>query len=64
MLSLYETFQVDPSHSRRDDDPGSRPFDREKDLVNLPNTTPAKRRKFTDQVGKLDSRFSGGYFLK
>jgi len=63
-LSLYETFQEDPSHTREDDDPSSRPFDREKDLVNLPNATSAKRRKFTDQISKLDSRFSGGYFLK
>ncbi|KAL1961610.1 hypothetical protein VTN77DRAFT_1410 [Rasamsonia byssochlamydoides] len=59
--SLYE------NHKRRsqesNDDPSSRPFDREKDIAGPAGITSASRREMLKRAADYTSRFSGGKFL-
>lgn len=45
------------------DDPSSRPFDREKDIVGTQRLDPAKSREFIKKAGDLGDRFGRSKYL-
>ncbi|KAL1972148.1 hypothetical protein VTN31DRAFT_7367 [Thermomyces dupontii] len=61
--SLYEAHQRSKSRASSEDDPSSRPFDREKDIVAPAKIDSASRREMLKRASDFSSRFSGGKYL-
>ncbi|KAL1995348.1 hypothetical protein VTN49DRAFT_1535 [Thermomyces lanuginosus] len=61
--SLYEAHQRNKSRASSEDDPSSRPFDREKDIVAPAKIDSASRREMLKRASDFSSRFSGGRYL-
>ncbi|KAL2005020.1 hypothetical protein VTN00DRAFT_2870 [Thermoascus crustaceus] len=61
--TLYEDFQRGSNGSGKEDDPSSRPFDREKDMAAAASISNAERREIINRSANFKSRFTKGRFL-
>ncbi|KAL1998686.1 hypothetical protein VTN02DRAFT_5732 [Thermoascus thermophilus] len=61
--TLYEDFQKNSKDPGKEDDPSSRPFDREKDMAAAASISSAERREIINRATNFKSRFTKGRFL-